>query len=71
MHLQGYVQLAFGEMEFNLSQFLDYSGKVDGFAKDILIFFVSPRNVNPALSALLRSALREGIAWKNNRELSG
>jgi len=47
MHLQGYVQLAFGEMEFNLSQFLDYSGKVDGFAKDILIFFVSPRNGKP------------------------
>lgn len=41
MHLRDYVRLAFGETEFDLSQFLDYSGKVDGFAEDILIFFVS------------------------------
>lgn len=41
MHLRDYVRPAFGETEFDLSQFLDYSGKVDGFAEDILIFFVS------------------------------
>jgi len=41
MHLRSYVQLTFEEMELDLLQFLDYSGKVDGFAEDILIFFVS------------------------------
>lgn len=41
MHLRGYVRLAFGETELDLSQFLDHSRKVDGFAEDILIFFVS------------------------------
>lgn len=67
MHLRDYVRFAFEETEFDLSQFPDYSGKVDGFAEDILIFFVSVTVNRPRC----RLGVRDGIAGENNRELSG
>lgn len=50
MYLRGYIRFVFGETRFDLSQFLD-SRKVDGFAEDILIFFVSASASLPPRSA--------------------
>lgn len=69
MHLRGYVRLTFGETEFDLSQFLDYSGKVDGFVEDILIFFVSVTVSRPRCRLGVRYATES--SGKNSRELSG